>query len=397
MDFKSLISKIESIDGPIETPKAPEQSAPVRLDEDTELRVLAGVTALTESIIAEKAVSKKQQKFMGMVHAAQKGEKPASKEVAKVAKTMKKKDAEDFASTKHKGLPEKKKAKKESIDPEAFRAEFSKIVEAKKAKKDYDGDGKVESGKDEYMGSKDKAIKKAMGKKVDEAAKPDYIDLDKDGNKKEPMKKAAKDKKADEGLDINLLKAAQKHQKENPPKKDPESERNAGKKYGYRMDGNPSEIDDTPAKKSKKVKEGSTGDYSAKKARAGKDIGKPGKAFSKIAKKAGEKYGSKERGEKVAGAVLKKLRAKEGVESTKSMVAESVEQKLSLKDMLQMVKESGGQQAIDPVDQALWTWANRVATSKIEESQKAEIFAAMIYERNGGRFEMYDVLSEDQK
>lgn len=63
--------------------------------------------------LEEKAVSKKQQKFMGMVHAAQKGEKPASKEVAKVAKSMKKKDAEDFASTKHKGLPEKKKAKKE--------------------------------------------------------------------------------------------------------------------------------------------------------------------------------------------------------------------------------------------------------------------------------------------
>ena len=33
----------------------------------------------------------------------------------------------------------------------------------KKADKDYDGDGKVESGKDEYFGSKDKAIKKAMG------------------------------------------------------------------------------------------------------------------------------------------------------------------------------------------------------------------------------------------
>jgi len=54
--------------------------------------------------------------------------------------------------------------------------------------------------------------------------------------------------------------------------------------------------------------EASTGDYSAKKARAGKDIGKPGKMFSKIAKSAGERYGSKERGEKVAGAVLAKLR-----------------------------------------------------------------------------------------
>jgi hypothetical protein len=59
----------------------------------------------------EKAVSKKQQKFMGMVHATQKGEKAPSKEVAKVAKTMKKGDAEDFAATKHKGLPEKKKKK----------------------------------------------------------------------------------------------------------------------------------------------------------------------------------------------------------------------------------------------------------------------------------------------
>ena len=40
-----------------------------------------------------------------------------------------------------------------------------KIEEGKKAKKDYDGDGKVESGKDEYFGSRDKAIKKAMAKK----------------------------------------------------------------------------------------------------------------------------------------------------------------------------------------------------------------------------------------
>lgn len=50
--------------------------------------------------------------------------------------------------------------------------------------------------------------------------------------------------------------------------------------------------------------------YSAKAARAGKDIGKPGKNFEKIAKKAGEKYGSEERGRKVAGAILAKLRAK---------------------------------------------------------------------------------------
>lgn len=51
-------------------------------------------------------------------------------------------------------------------------------------------------------------------------------------------------------------------------------------------------------------------EYSAKKARAGKDIGKPGKNFAKIAKSAAAKYGSKEKGEKVAGAVLAKLRSK---------------------------------------------------------------------------------------
>jgi hypothetical protein len=62
--------------------------------------------------VMEKAKSKSQQKFFGMVHAAQKGDKPASKEVAKVAKDMGKKDAEDFASTKHKGLPDKVKKKK---------------------------------------------------------------------------------------------------------------------------------------------------------------------------------------------------------------------------------------------------------------------------------------------
>lgn len=48
--------------------------------------------------------------------------------------------------------------------------------------------------------------------------------------------------------------------------------------------------------------------YSAKKAREGKDIGKKGKMFAKISKEAGERYGSEEKGEKVAGAVLAKLR-----------------------------------------------------------------------------------------
>ena len=48
-------------------------------------------------------------------------------------------------------------------------AELYATMNEKKADKDYDGDGKVESGKEEYFGSKDKAIKKAMGKKVKES------------------------------------------------------------------------------------------------------------------------------------------------------------------------------------------------------------------------------------
>ncbi len=56
------------------------------------------------------ALSKKQQKFFGIVRAIQKGEQaPTTPETAKAAATMKKKDVKDFASTKHKGLPEKKK------------------------------------------------------------------------------------------------------------------------------------------------------------------------------------------------------------------------------------------------------------------------------------------------
>lgn len=55
-----------------------------------------------------------------------------------------------------------------------------------------------------------------------------------------------------------------------------------------------------------------TKSYSPKKARAGKDIGKKGKNFAKIAAKAGAKYGSKEAGNRVAGAILRNLRNKRG-------------------------------------------------------------------------------------
>ena len=63
------------------------------------------------------AVSKSQQRFMGMVCATKKGKmKDPSPEVAKAAAGMSEKDACDFARTKHEGLPNKKKNLKEFLD-----------------------------------------------------------------------------------------------------------------------------------------------------------------------------------------------------------------------------------------------------------------------------------------
>ena len=61
------------------------------------------------------AVSKKQQRFFGIVRAIQKGEiTPTTPETAKAAADMKKSDVKDFASTKHKKLPDKVVSKEET-------------------------------------------------------------------------------------------------------------------------------------------------------------------------------------------------------------------------------------------------------------------------------------------
>ena len=57
------------------------------------------------------SVSKKQQKFMGIVRAIQKGEADPSdfnKDAQDAAKKMKKTSVKKYAKTKHKGLPNKK-------------------------------------------------------------------------------------------------------------------------------------------------------------------------------------------------------------------------------------------------------------------------------------------------
>ena len=55
------------------------------------------------------AQSKSQQRFFGVVIAMQKGDIPKKGKAGKIAKTMDKDDVDDFASTKHKGKPEKVK------------------------------------------------------------------------------------------------------------------------------------------------------------------------------------------------------------------------------------------------------------------------------------------------
>ena len=87
-----------------------------KLKDPKKIRKAKAVGELTkEEYIEEKALSRAQQRFMGMVYAAKKGGTPASPEVAKAAGGMSKKAARDFAKTKHEGLPEKKEDVKESM------------------------------------------------------------------------------------------------------------------------------------------------------------------------------------------------------------------------------------------------------------------------------------------
>ena len=77
------------------------------------------------------SVSKKQQKFMGIVRSIQKGEQPASKfskSAQKAAKKMKKSSVKKYAKTKHDDLP----IKKEERD---YKAEYKKFQSSTKAKK----------------------------------------------------------------------------------------------------------------------------------------------------------------------------------------------------------------------------------------------------------------------
>jgi hypothetical protein len=321
MDFKSILSKLDSMEAPASTPAAPTIAKAVQLNEDAQLRVLAGQTTYVAEAKKKKDEEVKEEMKVG-------DKKPSSTggTIEKTATGVKHTAGKNYGGSKAEtdsddedDKPAKKKAKKESIEPE-FKSKFMKMVEAKKEEAD-----------------KKKAD--AKKKKMEEGAKPDFLDMDKDGDKKEPMKKAVADKK------------------KNPFAKKDDDVKEAAEKTATTW---------TDMKGNK---------HPATKVKGDKYTGKEAEKEDKKSKKD-------------ESAMMPK--------GKKRPVKESVEQKLTFREMMTLVVESGGQQQIDAVDQELFAWAQRVAKQKLGEGMKAEVYAGMVYERMGGVFEMYDVLAEDQ-
>jgi len=192
-------------------------------------------------------------------------------------------------------------------------------AKAKKAKKDYDGDGEVESGKDEVIGSR----RKAAGLPFKEGAKPDFLDMDKDGNKKEPMKKAVASKKVKEtaisgapqksGIPATAKTSVPGMRANSDDLKKANSSAALGEsKCNHSPKGKSCPVhgmkECSGMMEAKPSAGMSKGEKSAvvKKAKAGGDIGKPGKSFDKVAKAAG----GGEKGTKIAAAAMWKNQAK---------------------------------------------------------------------------------------
>jgi hypothetical protein len=116
--WSSLVSTTNWLNKFVESGKfdaaGKEQQEPTTMNE-SEMRNY--IYEAVKKMLDEKSVSKAQQRFMGMVRGVQTGEvdpDSVSDSVKDAAANMKKKDVKDFASTKHKGLPNHvKKAKKE--------------------------------------------------------------------------------------------------------------------------------------------------------------------------------------------------------------------------------------------------------------------------------------------
>ena len=341
------------------------------------------------------------------------------------------------AKPKKKKAKEDAKSKKDSKSKEVKESEVEKTVNEELSEKDKDtefaswlkkthnkdveslkGDEYVKVSK-EFQSSKKKeeSFKAKFDDMVAEAGKPDFLDLDKDGDKKEPMKKAAKDAKG--GKKSGKKEMSDKQKKFFGKKKESveeaaeviTAEKMPKKKdilmmcsKGMKVNEICKKYPNCDQKKLKEMCEACMSEVKAKKKNESVNEAKDGKMPSKahVKKMCKDGMTKAEMCKMHPDCDQPKLKAMidDCKKEMKESVNESVEvikdpSNMSFVEMLKLVKESGGQQQIDPVDETLWNWAQRVATSKVEESEKAEIFAGMIYERNGGRFEMYDVMDED--
>ena len=183
MDFKSLVSKINQLNDPVETVQAPTLPQSIQLDERAQMRVLAGQT----TILAE-------------------AKKKAEKEEKEVKEEMKVGDKKNIAT----GTVEKTKTGIVHKSNKAYGGSEEKADDgddepkAKKAKKAKTESIEEASDKKKAAQEKFKAmIAKKKGEKkeeVKEGSKPDFLDMDKDGDKKEPFKKAVADKKVKEAF-----------------------------------------------------------------------------------------------------------------------------------------------------------------------------------------------------
>jgi hypothetical protein len=188
-----------------------------------------------------------------------------------------------------------------------------------KAKKDYDHDGHIESAKDEVWGSRAKAAAKA-GKPFKESLKGGQKKLDKNHNNKldsEDFKMLRGEKKMSEA-ERTMTRAAKGMMKYG--KDGMKALAKAGKE-GKSLE--PVKAKYNKYDESTKPSAGMSKDAKSalvKKAKAGGDIGKPGKSFDKVAKAAG----GGEKGKKIAAAAMWK-NAKESVELQPVTINESAD------------------------------------------------------------------------
>jgi hypothetical protein len=190
-------------------------------------------------------------------------------------------------------------------------------AKAKKAKKDYDGDGEVESGKDEVIGSRRKAaglpFKEAADKKCNHTAKGKSCPVHGMKECSGMMEASSEDElNSRPGMwrgDAKRMTAKGKPTKDELGMQDNLKNRikASNKKGGLTGPKGvlPEEQGVAEAKPSAGMSKGEKSAV-AKKAQAGKDIGKPGKSFDKVAKAAG----GGEKGTKIAAAAMWKNQAK---------------------------------------------------------------------------------------